>query len=62
MNIESISKKTGAITAKTLSGIVAAPGKTANKSKRIKDAFLAGYDSSKAPRVSDSEIIETSAV
>ena len=45
MNIEAISKKTGKMTAKTLSSIVAAPAKTASKSKRVKDAFVAGYSS-----------------
>lgn len=66
MNIEKISKKTGAITAKTLSSIIAAPNKSVNKSKQIKDAFMAGYGSTmpKKPAkvVLDTEVIETSAV
>lgn len=66
MNLETISKKTGKLTAKTLSSIVSAPTKSVNKSKQIKDAFMAGYESTmpKKPAkvVLDTEVIETSAV
>jgi len=43
MNIETISKFTGKITAKTFVGVKSAPGKTGTKAKSIKDAFSAGF-------------------
>jgi hypothetical protein len=43
MNIETISKFTGKITAKTFVGVKSAPGKTGNRAKSIKDAFSAGF-------------------
>jgi len=47
MKVESISSKTGKLTAKTLGAIKAAPKKTGNKSKAIKDAFVSGYQTGK---------------
>jgi len=43
MNIETISKFTGKITAKTFVGVKSAPSKTGNRAKSIKDAFSAGF-------------------
>lgn len=56
MKLESISKKTGKITAKTLGAIKSAPKATGNKTKSIKDAFVSGYKStspSPAPTATD---------
>lgn len=47
MKVENISSKTGKLTAKTLGAIKAAPKKTGNKSKAIKDAFVSGYQTGK---------------
>lgn len=47
MKIENISVKTGKLTAKTLGAIKSAPKKTGNKSKAIKEAFVAGYQTGK---------------
>lgn len=47
MKVENISAKTGKITAKTLGAIKAAPKKTGNKSKAIKEAFVSGYQTGK---------------
>lgn len=61
MNIESISKKTGKFTGKALSAIVSAPEKTASKSKRISEAFVAGYKGT-APKKISNEVIDTTTV
>lgn len=47
MKVENISTKTGRLTAKTLGAIKAAPKKTGNKTKAVKDAFVAGYQTGK---------------
>lgn len=47
MKVENISTKTGKLTAKTLGAIKAAPKKTGNKTKSIKDAFVSGYQNGK---------------
>jgi hypothetical protein len=47
MKVENISTKTGKLTAKTLGAIKAAPKKTGNKTKNIKDAFVSGYQTGK---------------
>lgn len=47
MKIENISVKTGKLTAKTLGAVKAAPKKTGNKTKSIKDAFVNGYQAGK---------------
>ena len=47
MKVESISAKTGKLTAKTLGAIKAAPKKTGNKTKSVKEAFVSGYQTGK---------------
>ena len=47
MKVEKISAKTGKLTAKTLGAIKAAPKKTGDKTKAVKEAFVSGYQTGK---------------
>lgn len=55
MKLESISKNTGKVTAKTLGAIKSAPKKTGNKTKSIKSAFVSGYQQHSTPKVKKAE-------
>lgn len=50
MKLESLSKNTGKVTAKTLGAIKSAPKKTGNKTKSIRSAFVAGYQQHSTPK------------
>lgn len=58
MKLESISKKTGKLTAKTLDAVKSAPVKTGNKTKAVKDAFVSGYKQNSTPKIKKSEPTE----